>query len=195
VLWKLGQKRIGQIQTDVWLVRGLATSFENVYQHFEARTLPERGLILSTGATLSHLMRPIRDYRLIPVKDILTEDALSPAINEDLLHRMLVGAPHETPAAQHPVQFDETEGRLTIATRDIPPWVIKGRLQAAVVRHLVTQLHHGQQWVPAHEILAKVYGAESVRRSKRISELFKGNARWQDYIEQDGNGQYGIKLE
>lgn len=195
VLWKLGTKRIGQMPADVWLVRGLQNGLEDVHRHFQAQMLPDRGLILSTGATLSHLLRPIRDYRVIAFRDILIEGAQFPAIHEGLLHRVLGIAPDETPAAKHPVQFDEAEGRLTIATRNIPPWTITGKTQAAVVSYLVEQLHRGRCLIPAKEVLDKVYGRASVGHSKRVSEIFKGNTYWQDYIVQDGEGQYGVKLQ
>lgn len=195
VLWNLGTKRIGQMHVDVWLGRDLQERYEDVHRHFQAQTLPDRGLILSTGAKLSHLLKPIRDYRVLSFKDVLIEDGKFPAINEELLHRALVGTPEGTPAAKHPVQFDEAEGRLTIATRDVPPWTIRGKKQADVVRFLVEQIHLGRRRVLAKEILDKVYGSNSTGRSKRVSEIFKGNTRWQDYIEQDGEGWYGIKVQ
>lgn len=195
VLWHLGKMRVGKVHVDVWLVRGLAICNEEVLRYFEKSSVPNMGLILAAGAGLPSLMRQIRDYRVVAISDVLIEGATPPEIDDELLHRILVGAPSGTPAAAHPVQFDELGHRLTIATRSIEPWQIKGKVQAAVVHYLVQQVHLNRRWVPAREIRDAVYGPESSGRSERISEIFKGNTRWQDYIEQDGAGQYSIKLD
>jgi len=197
-LWQLGRTRVGGLHVDVWLVRGLAASVEEVYRHFEQPALPDTGVIVSTGAGLLSLMRPIRTYRVIPIRDLLIEQAEHSAgaqMDAGLIHRVLVGVPREPMAESQPVRFDEFQKVLTIATRSVKPWAIKGAVQAAVVKHLVQQYHLGRRWVPAREIRMAVYGPEAAGRSERISEIFKGNTLWQDYIAQDGNGLYGLKLE
>jgi hypothetical protein len=140
-------------------------------------------------------MRPLRNYRVIPIRDLLIEQAAGAQVDAGLVHRVLAGTPREPMAAAQPVRFDEFQKVLTIATRSVKPWAIKGAVQAAVVKHLVQQYHLGRCWVPAREIRTAVYGPEAGGRSERISEIFKGNTLWQDYIAQDGNGLYGLKLE
>ena len=82
---------------------------------------------------------------------------------------------------------------LILANFDGVARTTRNRSQRSI--YLVQQVHLNRRWVPAREIRDAVYGHESSGRSERISEIFKGNTRWQDYIEQDGAGQYSIKLD
>ena len=45
-----GEGRIGPALTDVWLVRGLARSVEEVFRHFNQTSLPDQGLICRLAA-------------------------------------------------------------------------------------------------------------------------------------------------
>jgi len=191
-LWLLGRKRVGHVHFDIWIVRGLVGCLDDVYRHFQSALLPDRGLVLSTGAGMPNLARSIRAYRVVPIAHVLAGNGSAAAVDNDLLHRVLVGAPEHADSAKHPVQFNDITNTLTIATRNIAPWVIRGKIQREVVRYLVDQLHLRRDWIGTHEIMDAAYGAQKIGRSKRVTEIFKGNLRWLDYIEHDGDGRYRI---
>ncbi|KVC62679.1 hypothetical protein WI72_09530 [Burkholderia ubonensis] len=195
VLWQLGRTRIADAQVDVWLVRDLATQVEQILTHFRQASLPGRGLILTTGQALPEIVSPPRDYRIVPIHDVLVEHAVSPHIDVDLIHRLLLAAPGTRIEKSLPVRFDPYSSTLVIATKSDRPWTIKGQRHIAVVRYLFEQLSNGRRWVPAHEILAAVYGAQKSGRSQRMQNLFSGNTVWEDYIANDGDGQYGFNLD
>ena len=91
-LWHLGKARIGHALTDVWLVRGLAHSIEEVFRHFSQTSLPDQGLILSSGGVLPQFVRPPRSYRFASLREAIVNYVATPCIDMDLLHRILVGA-------------------------------------------------------------------------------------------------------
>lgn len=64
-----------------------------------------------------------------------------------------------------------------------------------MVGHLFERLENNRRWVPAHEILAAVYGPKKSGRSQRIQNIFSGNLIWEDYIAGDGSGHYRINLD
>ncbi len=195
VLWRLGKLRIADVQVDAWLVRGLWSFAEKVFEHFRAAMLPEQGLIFTCGHPLPNIVVPPRSYRIIPIASALVEDTVKPHFDIDLIHRLLLAPSGSKVEKSLPVRFDRYSNTLVIATKSDKPWPIKGARQVAVVSHLFKQFENGRRWVPAHEILDAVYGPKKSGRSQRIQNIFSGNPNWEDYIAGDGNGKYGFNLD
>ena len=195
VLWNLGKMRIGNVQVDVWLARGLASRIEQVFAHFEGASLPEQGLIFTTGQSLPGIVPPPRSYRVVPIAEVLVDYTATPHIDTDLIHRLLLAPTGSKEEKSLPVRFDPYTNTLVIATKTDRPWAIKGTRQVAVVRYLFEQFENGRRWVPAGEILNAVYGPQKAGRSQRIQNVFSGNLIWEDYIANDGKGQYGFNLD
>jgi hypothetical protein len=194
VLWNLGKMRIGDAQVDVWLARGLITSIDQVFAHFHAASLPDQGLIFTTGQALPGIIPPPRSYRIIPIAGVLLDYAIKPHIDVDLIHRLLVAPVGSKVEKSLPVRFDPYTNTLVIATKADKPWAIKGAKQVAVVKHLFEQFEKGRPQVSAGDILAAAYGSREAAQGKRVSNIFSGNSVWGDYIAGDGNGHYGFNL-
>lgn len=194
VLWHLGKMRIGQVHVDTWLVRGLANSIDDVYRHLDQPSLPDTGVILTTGSAQPAIVRPPRNYRLIQLNSVLSPNSASPVVDTDLIHRLLLASPGETIERSPVVRFDHFNSTLHITTRSIAPWKVTGPKQAAVVKYLVEQFENGRQRVSAGDILVAAHGSREAARGKRVPSIFSGNSQWLDYIEHDEAG-YGIKLE
>ena len=195
VLWRLGKMRIADAQVDAWVVRGLSSSTYQVFEHFRAPPLPDQGLIFTTGQGLPDIVMPPRAHRIVPIASALIDHAIKPNIDIDLIHRLLLAPAGTKVEKSLPVRFDRYSNTLVIATKSDKPWAIKGPRQVAVVSHLFEQFANGRRWVPAHEILAAVYGQKKSGRSQRIQSIFSGNLIWEDYIAGDGNGHYGFNLD
>ncbi len=195
VLWNIGKMRVAGMQVDVWVARNLSFSMEDVFRHLKDSALPDQGVILSTGGKLPAIIDPPRQYRVIPIRDVLVSQVSSPHIDTDLIHRILVAAPGEKLEAPLPVRFDPYSNTLVIATKSNKPWPIKGAKQIEAVRYLFEQFKNGRRWVPAGEILAAVYGTKESGRSRRMQNLFSGNTFWEDYIVNNDDGEYGFNLE
>jgi len=194
-LWRLGRMRVGQVQVDTWLSRGLLRSVEAVFAQLRQPALPEKGLVFTTGRALPDLVAPPRAYHIVPIIDTLVDHADQPTLDVDLIHRLLQ-APAGSPLEKSlPVRFDPYSNTLVIATKSNKPWAIKGARQVAVVKHLFAQFVNDRRWVPAYEILDEVYGSQELGRSQRIQNIFSGNSIWQDYITGDGKGHYGFNLD
>jgi len=194
VLWKIGKARIGAAHTDIWFVRSLASCIEDVFRHFHAQTLPDQGLILSSGVVPPDFVRPPRNYRFASLHDVIVDYLPEPRMDIDLLHRILSSPADGTLRPVLPVHFDEYTHTLTIRSRT-NPWHIKGDRQAAAVRYLYQQACNGRWTVPANEILKAASPDTETPRSRRMQSLFSGNAFWEDYIVSDGNGQFGFQLD
>lgn len=194
-MWKLGEARIGPALMDVWFVRGLAQHVHDVFRHFQSDALPERGLILTSGVSLPDIIVAPRLYRIVPARSVIVAHSPVPCLDMDLIRRLFVARTGPRPEQSMPVRFDTLSNTLVISTKSNQPWAIKGPRQVAVVRHLFEQARHGRWWVPAHEILTSVYGAQTGGRSQRIQNIFAGNTVWQDYITGDGKGMYGFLLD
>ena len=195
VLWNIGKMRVAGLQVDVWVARNLSSSMEGVFQHLQNSALPDQGVVLSTSGSLPAIIHPPRQYRVIPIRDVLIRHASFPHIDADLIHRILVAAPGAKIEASLPVRFDPYSKTLVIATKSSKPWLIKGPKQIDAVRYLFEQFKNGRRWVPAGEILADVYGTKESGRSRRMQNLFSGNIFWQDYIVNNDDGEYGFNLE
>lgn len=194
VLWHLGKMRIGQVHVDTWLVRGLANTIDDVYRHLDQPSLPDTGVILTTGSAQPAIVRPPRNYRIIPLGSVLSPNGASPTVDTDLIHRLLLASPGETLERSPVVRFDHFNSTLHITTRSIAPWTVTGPKQAAVVKYLVEQFEKGRHRVSAGDILVAAHGSREAARGKRVPSIFSGNTQWLDYIEHDDAG-YGIKLE
>ncbi len=194
-LWRLGRMRIANAQVDAWVVRGLASSIGQVFEKLRAQSLPDQGVVFTTGQPPPDVILPPRSYRFVPLAAALVEDAIRPQIDLDLIHRLLLAPLGSKLEQSFPVRFDPYSNTLVIATKSDKPWPIKGTRQVAVVSHLFEQFENGRRWVPAHEILAAVYGPQKSGRSYRIQNIFSGNPIWHDYIVSDGNGHYGFNLD
>jgi hypothetical protein len=186
--------RIGVVHVDVWLVRGLNASVETVFRHFEQPALPDTGVILTTGAALPALVRPPRNYRVVPIGGVMLSHSRTPAVDRDLIHRLLAAAPGEQLKTSPPVRFDQSTNTLHISTRSVEPWRVGGSKKIAVVKCLVEQLVKGRRRVGAADILIAAHGSREAARGKRVASIFSGNDQWLDYIEHDEEG-YGIKLD
>lgn len=194
VLWNLGKMRIADAQVDVWLVRGLSSSIDRVYDHFRAASLPEQGLIFTTGQALPDIVPPPRSYRIIPIASVLVDYAVKPHVDTDLIHRLLVAPAGSKVENSLPVRFDPYSNTLVIATKSDKPWAIKGPKQIAVVKYLVEQYEKGRTRVSAGDVLVAAHGSREAASGKRVPSIFSSNDKWLDYIEHDDAG-YGIKLE
>ncbi|KVG31429.1 hypothetical protein [Burkholderia diffusa] len=193
-LWNLGKMRIADAQVDVWLVRGLSSSIDRVFDHFRAASLPEQGLIFTSGQALPDIVPPPRSYRIAPISSVLVDYVVKPQADIDLIHRLLVAPAGSKEEKSRPVRFDPYSNTLVIATRADKPWTIKGPKQIAVVKYLVEQFENGRTRVSAGDILVAVYGSREAARGKRVPSIFSSNNQWLDYITHDDAG-YGIKLE
>ncbi len=194
VLWNMGKMRIGNAQVDVWLARGLSSCIEQVFAHFEGASLPEQGLIFTTGQSLPSIVPPPRSYRVVPIAEVLVDYTVTPHIDTDLIHRLLLAPAGSKEKKSLPVRFDPFTNTLTIATKSDKPWSIKGPKQIAVVKYLVEQFENGRTRVSAGDILVAAHGSREAARGKRVPSIFSSNSQWLDYIEHDDAG-YGIKLE
>jgi len=193
-LWHLGKARIGPALTDVWLVRGLAHSVEEVFRHFGQTSLPDQGLILSSGGVLPQFVRPPRSYRFASLREAIVDYVATPCIDMDLLHRILAAPPDGAIRPVLPVHFDEYTNTLTIRTKT-KPWTIKGERQAAAVRYMFEQAINDRWLLPAAEILGAAYADKKTARSQRMQNLFSGNTEWEDYIDNPEKGKYGFRRD
>lgn len=192
-LWNLGKARIGPARIDVWIVRGLATSIDAVFRHFHMPDLPDQGLVLSSGNALPGFVRPPKNYRFVPLREIVVDVAPKPCLDMDLLLRKLTTPADGMLPRVLAVHFDEYTKTLTIRTKTTP-WVIKGERQAAAVRHMYEQACSDRWWLPAAEILGAAYPDKESGRSLRMQNLFSGNATWEDFIANPKKGIYGFRL-
>lgn len=194
LLWNLGKMRIADAQVDVWLARGLSSSIDRVFEHFRAPSLPDQGLIFTTGQAPPDIVPPPRSYRIVPIASVLADYAVKPHLDTDLIHRLLVAPAGSKEEKSLPVRFDPYSNTLVIATKADKPWAIKGAKQVAVVKYLVEQFENGRTRVSAGDILVAAHGSREAARGKRVASIFSSNSQWLDYIEHDDAG-YGIKLE
>lgn len=195
VLWNLGKARIGPVHTEVWFVRDLAQAVEDVFRYFHAPTLPDQGLILTSGQSLPVFVRPPRNYRFAALRDALVDYVTTPSLDMDLLHRILAAPADGTLRPILPVYFDEYTHTLTIRSKSNKPWVIRGERQAVAVRYMVSQAMNDRWLLPAGEILGAAYPDKTTARSQRMQNLFSGNTEWEDYIANPEKGKYGFRLD
>lgn len=195
VLWYLGKTRIREAWIDIWCARHVSAKTTLIFQHLKNRHLPDKGLVLTFGAALPEVIPPPRQYHFLALKQVVCPLRNGCGIDGDLLHRFLGGTSPQDTDSMLPVRFDAYSNTLVITTKALAPWVIKGTRQRAVVRYLFEQLHKDRQWVASHEILSYVYGAQQQGHSRRISDIFRGNPLWKDYITTSAKGLYGFKLD
>ncbi len=193
-LWHLGKARIGAAHTDVWLVRDLSTSIVDVFRHFSSPSMPDQGLILSSGMALPEFVRPPKNYRFASLRDVIVDYAPKPSIDMDLLNRILATPADGTLRPVLPVHFDEYTNTLTIRAK-AKPWVIKGERQSAAVKYMFEQAINDRWVLAPDEILGAIYPDKKTARSQRMQNLFSGNAEWEDYIVNPEKGKYSFKLE
>ncbi|HMU65562.1 MAG TPA: hypothetical protein PKE57_00375 [Cellvibrionaceae bacterium] len=195
VLWRLGKIRIQAVWIDLWCARHLSINTAQIFRYLKNKQLPDKGLVLTCGAGLPEVIPPPRQYHFLALGQVICPRGNGCGIDGDLLHRVVGGAALPATDQSGPVRFDSYSNTLVITTKSIAPWSIKGARQQAVVRYLVDQLHKDRAWVPSHEILAYVYGAQQQGHSRRISDIFRGNLLWKDYITTSAKGLYGFKLD
>lgn len=196
VLWKLGEARIGPALTPVWLVRGLASHVETVFDHFMSTTLPEQGMILTTGQPLPSLIRPPRNYRIASIREVLVDYSPKPCIDMSLLERILISAADGVQPRTLALHYDEVARVLTIRTKR-DPWHIKGARQAAAVNYMYQQACKDRWMLDASEILAAAYPerkTEENRAGLKMQDLFKGT-QWRLYVSNPEKGKYGFNLD
>ena len=196
VLWQLGDARIGPARTAVWFARGLSQSVDAVFRHFQSTTLPEQGLILSSGLPLPEFVRPPRNYRFATMRQVLVDYVAAPSIDMTMIHRILTSPADGTLPPVLAVYFDEGSNVLTIRTKK-DPWHIKGQRQAAAVRYMYEQAQQGRWEVDASEILAAAYPerrTEESRRGLKVQDLFKHNENRREFIANPTKGKYAFNL-
>ena len=71
VLCRLGKMRVADTQLDAWVVRGLSSSADNVFEHFRTASLPEQGVIFTTVPAVPDLVLPPLAYRIIRIASAL----------------------------------------------------------------------------------------------------------------------------
>jgi hypothetical protein len=194
VLWHLGKTRIGHARTDVWVVRGLASSVNEVFAHMYSPLLPDHGLVLSSGIALPDIVRPPRHYRFASIREVIIDYLPTPQFDIELLQRLLCAPGNGTHQPMLPVQYDAIRQTLTIRGKS-KPWHIKGAHQAAAVKYMFEQFQHGRRWVMAAEILAATFPDKHSNQRRRLQNLFRGNAQWREYITQPQKGRYGFQLD
>ena len=194
-LWCLGQARIGAALVDVWYARGLTGALREVMQHFLAHHLPEQGLVLSGGLPLPDTIRTPRHYRFVPLSQALSPGLAHAVPDLPLLKRVLQAPAHAPQEPSAPVYFDPQTSTLSILTRPVPPWVIKGARQPAAVAFMVAQLHLGRRVLAALEILKAAYKGVGVPPGMTMARLFSGNQQWRAYIDNPTKGAFQLRLD
>ncbi len=194
VLWRLGDARLGPTMTPVWLARGLDTNVDHIFESLLDTRLAAHGLILSAGPRLPRIIRPPRNCRVAYLHDALVNYATKPCMDVHYLERVLTSNEDGIKPSALPVDF--ANGVLQIHTKGIS-WTIKGAKQCKAVAHMYAQAQQGRWVLAASEILAAAYPelrTEESRKGKRMQDLFKGNAQWQQFIVSAGHGKYMFNL-
>ena len=194
VLWQLGEARIGPARTTVWFARGLSQSVDAVFRHFQSTTLPEQGLILSSGQPLPAFVRPPRNYRFATMRQVLVDYVAAPCIDTTLLQRILTSPSDGALPPVLAVHFDDYTSVLTIRTKK-HPWHIKGQRQAAAVKYMYEQACRDRWLLDAAEILLVANGGRRSGKSVRMQNLFSGNDEWKNYITNPQKGKYGFHVD
>ena len=195
-LWKLGEARIGPSLTPVWLARGLAGNVDLILNYFMSATLPEQGMVLTSGHALPSMIRVPRNYRVASLRDVIVDYSAKPCIDITLMERILTAPADGVLPRVQVVQYDEQKKVLTIRTKR-EPWTIKGKHQAAAVLYLYQQAQKDRWEVDASEILAAAYPektSDESRRGLKMQDLFKGNTKWLHYLRNAEKGKYAFNL-
>ena len=195
-LWKLGEARIGPSLTPVWLARGLAGNVDLILNYFMSATLPEQGMVLTSGHALPSMIRVPRNYRVASLRDVIVDYSAKPCIDITLMERILTAPADGVLPRVQVVQYDEQKKVLTIRTKP-EPWTIKGKHQAAAVLYLYQQAQKDRWEVDASEILAAAYPekkSDESRRGLKMQDLFKGNTKWLHYLRNTEKGKYAFNL-
>lgn len=195
VLWYLGKASLGAAHVDIWLVRNLPWWRDDVFEYLSSPTLPNLGIVLSTSRPQAKSVSPPRQYRIVPLEAIWVQGVETPAIDKVMLYQCLNYAPGNPLPKTLPVHWDSHTQTLSLNTRSEKPWVIKGDKQAAAVNYLYQQALNDRWWVPAYEILQAVYPSQTMGRSARMQNLFRGNPLWELYLARDGHGHYGFRMK
>ena len=193
-LWRLGDARIGPGLTPVWLVRGLSTHVDKVYQYLLDTRLPEQGLILSAGHQLPRVIRPPRSYRVAYLRDVLVDYSPRPCMDVHYLERVLTSNEDGIKPSTLPVDF--ANGVLRVRTK-ADSWTIKGEKQARAVAYMYAQAQQNRWEVDASELLAAAYPerrTEDSRKGLKMQDLFKGNDKWREFIANPSKGKYAFNL-
>ena len=195
-LWKLGEARIGPSLTPVWLARGLAGNVDRILNYFMSATLPEQGMVLTSGHALPSMIRVPRNYRVASLRDVIVDYSAKPCIDMTLMERILTAPADGVLPRVQVVQYDEQKKVLTIRTKP-EPWTIKGKRQAAAVLYIYQQAQKDRWEVDASEILAAAYPekkSDESRRGLKMQDLFKGNTKWLHYLRNAEKGKYAFNL-
>ncbi len=93
-----------------------------------------------------------------------------------------------------PVEF--SNGVLRIRTKT-DTWTIKGTKQCKAVAYMNEQAQLGRWELDASEILAAAYPerrTEESRKGLKMQDLFKGNEKWREFIDNPAKGKYKFNL-
>jgi len=187
-LWRLGKARIDQAHLECWLARDVATSLQQVVEHFRDPTLPDQGIVLLTGRALPPLIQAPRNYRFVLLSDALRQDSETPLLDFDLLRR-LIATPHGA-SLKPALAVELNDITRTLKIRSInEPWQITGNDHWAAVKYMHDQFLAGRMRLKPGEVLNAVFKGRAQGRSKTLASLFKGNRHWKTYLHQPEKGE------
>ena len=193
-LWHLGEARIGPVMVPIWLARGLDVNVEATFESLLDTRLPAQGLILCPGPPLDRIIRPPRNYRVAYLHDALVDYSPTPCIDAHYLERILTSNEDGIMPSALPVEF--SNGVLRIRTKT-DTWTIKGAKQCKAVAYMYEQAQLGRWELDASEILAAAYPerrTEESRKGLKMQDLFKGNEKWREFIDNPAKGKYKFNL-
>lgn len=193
-LWCLGKARVGTLHTDVWVVRDLHGSYDEIFRYLSDPNQPDQGVVLTTSMGLPARLERPRRYCLISLADAVCEVADKAAIDGQMIFRHMTTPAGANMRPSLPVEYDEFSGVLHINGKE--PWTIEGPTQRGIVLQLYDAYCKGQEAVQASTLLKAVgCGGEQHGKSKRMQDVFSGNPKWKQYIHTVERGMYAFKLD
>lgn len=193
-LWCLGKARVGTLHTDVWVVRDLHGSYDELFRYLSDPNQPDQGVVLTTSRGLPRRLERPRRYYFISLADVVCEVADKTAIDGQMIFRHMTSPTGADMRPSLPVEYDEFSGVLRINGKE--PWTIEGPTQRGIVHQLYDAYCKGHEAVKAGVLLKAVgCGGEQYGKSKRMQDVFSGNPKWKQYIHTSEHGMYTFKLD
>ncbi|HMV58051.1 MAG TPA: hypothetical protein PKH05_05510 [Nitrospira sp.] len=193
-LWCLGKARVGTLHTDVWVVRDLHGSYDEIFRYLSDPNQPDQGVVLTTSTGLPGRLERPRRYCFVSLADVLCEVAGKAAIDGQMIFRCMTSPAGADMRPSLPVEYDELSGVLRINGKE--PWTIEGPTQRGIVRQLYDAYCKGHEAVKAGVLLKAVgCGGEQHGKSKKMQDVFSGNPKWKHYLHAPEHGMYAFKLD
>lgn len=193
-LWCLGKARVGTLHTDVWIVRDLHGSYEEIFRYLSDSSQPDQGVVLTTSTGLPERLERPRRYCLVSLADVVSEVADQTAIDGQMIFRCMTSTTGADMRPSLPVEYDEFNGVLCINGKE--PWTIDGPTQRGIVHQLYDAYCKGHEAVKASVLLKAVgCGGDQYGKSKRMQDVFSGNPKWKQYLHTVERGKYAFKLD